>query len=127
METIDRILILFEGQNLEQQQFCKKIGIAPATFSSLKNRKSTVKDKQLFGIKKAYPKISLDWLIMGEGDMWIDNSPSTEIVEEPSAPYGKTNQQLQAELNECKAQLQITTDIISKGLANQNHDTQKKE
>ena len=67
----DRILKLIteyaHGSNLE---FSKQTGINNATLSNLKSGKTNPTLDMVYKIKNTFPKISLDWLINGDGDMY---------------------------------------------------------
>lgn len=123
----DRMAFVIQSYFTSKAEASEKLELSQQMVSGLTKGKTKPSLDTILQIHRLIPALNLHWLITGTGEFLIDaKKDDGQIIEEPIVPYGKTNQQLQAELNECKAQLQITTDIISKGLANQNHETQKK-
>lgn len=55
-----------------QQEFVEKIGSDKSTVSQIKNRKLPITNSILDKIKNAFPNISVNWLITGEGEMLLD-------------------------------------------------------
>jgi phage repressor protein C with HTH and peptisase S24 domain len=54
-----------------QQEFVEKIGSDKATVSQIKNRKLPITNSMLDKIKNAFPNVSVNWLLTGEGEMLI--------------------------------------------------------
>lgn len=61
----DRIIEFLQTKSISKNQFYIKTGIANGTL----DKKSGVTGETIYKIYQAYPEISLDWLIAGEGDM----------------------------------------------------------
>lgn len=76
MQTVaDRIFYIIEkDENLNETQFSKKIGVSQSTIYSLRRSKDGyVKSNIIAGIRKVYPRLNLDWLLFGEGEMFVDS------------------------------------------------------
>lgn len=73
--VVARVFNLMKIKGLNTNSFAKKIKVTQSTLSSLKNNKSgDVKSNVIIGIKEAFPEVSLDWLIMGEGEICIEEA-----------------------------------------------------
>ena len=102
MKVIERILDFLSAEKIDQIDFCKKSGLNPSTFSTAKQRVSEVKESVIINTKKMYPNLSLNWLVLGLGDMYEKEKPasinlqvqnnhtvdSTSITHEQKASYG---------------------------------------
>lgn len=54
----------------------EKIGTNKAAISDIKGCRKRLSLDLLRGLKSPYPEINLNWVIMGEGTMFIDESPA---------------------------------------------------
>lgn len=71
----DRIRQLMEVRKLTQQNFADILQISPASLSSIFNDRTKPTLNHVEAIHKAFPNISLQWLLYGDGDMY-DNHES---------------------------------------------------
>lgn len=78
MAVIQRIIKLYKSENLEQKEFSEKIGIPSSTFNNMLKRDSDPKYTTLRAILDAYPKLSLEWLMFGTGEMWTESPKSNQ-------------------------------------------------
>ncbi len=91
MEMKDRIRHIMEEQHMSQQVFADFIGLSAATLSSIFNGRTRPTLNIVEAIKKKIPTINTDWLLMGIGNMHIDDhegatdTPSTSTYT-PSEP-----------------------------------------
>lgn len=71
METtiFERIQLIINHYNLNDIQFSEKAGIKQSTFSKGKSRNSDLKYMTIVNILTAFPEVSTDWFVMGEGNM----------------------------------------------------------
>ena len=98
-----RIFRFIESLQMTQSDFASKTGISPSALTQLKNNAGNLSIDNVIKIKKAFPNISLDWLISGDGEMYekindsqssslfpdfVDNTVKQEIT--PPAAYEET-------------------------------------
>lgn len=86
-------LVEFEGS---QAKFSKKVGLSPQSINRIINQGSGVNGDTILAIAQSYPKLSMEWFITGEGEMWkasedeipessgrsIDDSEKEEMMRE---------------------------------------------
>lgn len=72
----DRIRIIMDSQKMSQQDFALKLGISPASLSSIFNGRTNPTSNHTIAIHSAFPEISINWLMFGEGDMIVKNEDS---------------------------------------------------
>ena len=87
MSTVkDRILVFIRHLNIGQNKFEKSCGLSCGTISSVKQAPNGT---TILKIIDAYPELSLEWLMRGEGDMLkntsTDNCIAVEGVEDQKA------------------------------------------
>ena len=75
-----------ETQKMTQQEFADYIGLAPATLSSIFNGRTRPTLNVVEALKKKFSNISLDWLMFGSGDMFMNSSSDTSVQEQSSSP-----------------------------------------
>ena len=68
---------------MTQQVFADYIGLAPATLSSIFNGRTRPTLNVVEALKRKIPNINFDWLMLGVGPMYIDQSIN-EAAEEPT-------------------------------------------
>ena len=78
----ERIKQLMTDQHLNQQSFAERLGISPASLSSIFNERTDPTLKHVDAIRKAFPQINLEWLLYGRGSMFLESPAS------PSSPTG---------------------------------------
>lgn len=59
---------------MSQQDFAKAIGVAPGSLSSVYSERTQPTNNYVQGIHKAFPDININWLMFGEGEMYVDKS-----------------------------------------------------
>lgn len=69
----ERIKEVMEYLGLSQQEFAQKLGISPASLSNIFNGRSKPTNNHVQAIHRAFPSISTNWLMFGEGVMFGDN------------------------------------------------------
>lgn len=70
----DRIRKVMEGQNMTQQEFADFVHISPASLSSVFTGRTRPTLAIVEAIKSALPDISTDWLMFGNGNMWLSEN-----------------------------------------------------
>lgn len=68
---------------MTQQVFADYIGLAPATLSSIFNGRTRPTLNVVEALKRKIPNINFDWLMLGVGPMYIDQSIN-EAAAEPA-------------------------------------------
>ena len=76
----ERIQLIINEYNLNETTFSEKVGIKQSTFSKGKTRNSDLKYMTIVNILTAFPEISVEWLVLGEGEMMKASSGSGELV-----------------------------------------------
>ena len=72
----DRIRQLMESLHLSQQEFSERTQIGTATLSNIFNGRTHPSIKVIELIKKNLPDISIDWLLLGVGPMYVNTTAS---------------------------------------------------
>lgn len=84
----ERIHQIMEFSKMSQQDFAAKLGISAASLSSIFNGRTRPTNNHTVAIHKAFPDISLNWLLFGEGEMReVESEGQAALFQtEPSAP-----------------------------------------
>ena len=95
-EMQHRIRKIMEMHDEIQQTFSAKLGISPATLSSIFKGRTRPTSNLVEAIHKQYPDISVSWLMFGEGEMFAnpnsvdkDSKSDTDVVD---VKQGESNQ-----------------------------------
>lgn len=67
---IERILQIMNYYKLSQRQFALKSNITPQALNNMIVRNHELKLSTAVDILKAFPEVSVEWFIMGEGSMF---------------------------------------------------------
>ena len=65
----ERIRQILEWTNLSQQDFAARLGISPASLSSIFTGRTKPTNNHVQAIHRAFPEIDISWLLFGEGMM----------------------------------------------------------
>jgi len=92
----DRIRQIMEDKHMTQQTFANFIGMSAASLSSIFNNRTKPTMNIVEAIKSKIPNVSLDWLMLGQGSMYMDSqgesSPAPQkndtSVKEPTFDFG---------------------------------------
>lgn len=91
----DRIRQLMEVRKLTQQNFADMLQISPASLSSIFNDRTKPTLNHVEAIHKAFPNISLQWLLYGDGDMYDNHESHDSSAGDPySTPSASQEQGL---------------------------------
>lgn len=74
---ITRIRKIIEAESLTRSDFAKKIEMSKYTLDGYLDGKNKPALALAEGILRAYPDISAEWLMRGEGSMYRDKRPTT--------------------------------------------------
>lgn len=72
----DRIKQIMLQERLNQKDFAATTGISPATLSSIFNGRTSPTLNHAEALHRRFPKLSMPWLMFGEGDMYIKDVPA---------------------------------------------------
>ena len=98
MGVLGRIKQIISANELSVSAFAKSIGLAQVTVNNYILGKRKISFELIDAIAKNYPNISLEWLLRGEGEMYVSNKPqqTTSIGE---AYYQKMLREMEAMKN----------------------------
>ena len=65
----NRIREVMQKANLSQQDFAAKLGVSPASISNIFIGRTNPTITHAFAVHKAFPEVSMNWLLFGEGEM----------------------------------------------------------
>lgn len=65
----DRIIQIMQMEGLTNAEFAEKIGISTSSLSHIFNGRNKPSLEVVMRIHKAYPRININWLLYGEGEM----------------------------------------------------------
>ena len=82
----ERIKLIMDNAGLTQQEFAVKLGISPASLSSIFTGRTNPTNNHVMAIHRAFPQINVNWLLFGEGEMSIGDVGFSATEEE-----GKSN------------------------------------
>ena len=70
----DRVKQVMDYYKLSQLQFANDLAVAPATISNIYKGKTAPTNNLVQSIHQAFPDVSINWLLFGEGDMLLSQS-----------------------------------------------------
>ena len=80
MDVKDRIKLLMDSVKMSQQEFAKVLGITPGSLSGILNERTRPTNNHTLAVHKAFPNISINWLLFGEGDLFgHEENPSQSL------------------------------------------------
>lgn len=71
----ERIRQIMEKAALSQQDFSARLGISPASLSSIFTGRTNPTNNHVQAIHRAFPEINVSWLLFGEGEMCSGSTP----------------------------------------------------
>lgn len=77
MTIKERFLFFAETQGISKVDFYKKIGVAASNFKGI-GMKSDIGSDKIVNFLSSYPEVSAEWLLMGKGNMFIDEKQNFE-------------------------------------------------
>jgi transcriptional regulator with XRE-family HTH domain len=108
----ERIKQLMEAQHMNQQTFSKMTGISTASLSSIFNGRTNPTLMHVEAIRNKFPNINLNWLLYGEGGMFVPtSSPTPTSLFDESDPSQNPTQTTVPETSS-------KTDILAEGMLN---------
>lgn len=84
----DRIIALMRHMGMSQKNFAEEICISPGTLSSIFSGRNNASLNTLNNIHERFPEVNMDWLMNGNGEMFVSGtsvSMQTEAGESGSS------------------------------------------
>jgi transcriptional regulator with XRE-family HTH domain len=70
----DRIIALMRHMGMSQKNFAEEICISPGTLSSIFSGRNNASLNTLNNIHERFPEVNMDWLLNGNGEMFVSGS-----------------------------------------------------
>lgn len=125
-----RIKNIISALGLTDSQFADRCGISRPTLSLLlagKNKK--ISDVMISQIHEAFPKVSILWLLFGEGEMFKIDNPATESPkndeENPIFPDNGSENGQQLNLSLVKYLENAIQNIVNKSVEDSKNELEK--
>ena len=99
----ERIRLIQEQLGLSQIEFANKLGISPASLSSILTGRTNPTSKHIMGIHQGFPEINVNWLMFGEGTMLAAGHEGNDELQQAE----KTNEDASASENSVTAEEQL--------------------
>lgn len=93
----ERIKLIMDNAGLTQQEFAVKLGISPASLSSIFTGRTNPTNNHVMAIHRAFPQINVNWLLFGEGEMSMGNADFSAAGEEGKSSALSEQQEEQTE------------------------------
>lgn len=91
MEENKRFAQLIEAKGVTRKFIAEKWDVNPQYITNLTNKKK-LGLKPIYNIKKLWPDVNLNWLLFGQGSMFLRPYKDTSnIIEEPTSSYGNND------------------------------------
>ena len=100
MDVLDRIKQIISTNELSVSAFAKSIGLAQVTVNNYILGKRKISFELIDAIAKNYPNISLEWLLRGDGEMYVSDKP-----QQPSSVGEEYYKQMVKEMEAMKDRL----------------------
>jgi len=112
--------LIFEVTGGRQTMFAEKIGVAQSTINSIVGKRQTKPGYEILNrIRFEYPNINIDWLLTGEGEMFLSNKPADQgqFGSEVERLLRQENEELRKDKSYLRNQVEFLTKLIEdKGL-----------
>lgn len=84
----ERIRQVMEHAKMSQQDFATKLGISPASLSSIFTGRTNPTNNHVQAVHRAFPEVNINWLLFGEGEMLPGGSAPERDGEAANAAPG---------------------------------------
>ena len=91
----ERIQTLIKALDISGREFCKSIGQSDSWNRNIGN---TIGIDIVSNILRTYPSVNINWLMFGEGDIFIGNTPNELRESTPKLYFNKNLENLLEEL-----------------------------
>lgn len=90
---VERLKFYMEKKELLPSQFADALGMPRSSFSQLMNgRNKSISDATIGKIHVAFPDLSIQWLLFGEGEMMAQHQPSASSKNQQSHTHSTPQQ-----------------------------------
>lgn len=122
MDFWDRLRLVIDTQSVSINKFEDSIGASRGVIAKMLRLKTDISSKWLVAIKENYPQYSLDWLMIGKGEMLdkdtqtADNKFAMELIEKKEAEIRSLARKIweqEKEIEELKKELPLSTSTTS--------------
>lgn len=96
MDIGKRFMDVFAYSGLSRLEFAERLKISPAVLSHISSGRNQPSLDLILALRRAYPEISLDWLLLGSGSMKRGQTDAQELFSRPVATDTPTVQLLKA-------------------------------
>lgn len=80
----ERIRQIQVALNMSQKDFAEAIGIAPGALSNIYSNRTNATSNHVKGIHNKFPQINVNWLMFGEGDMYVSSDANASDSPAPT-------------------------------------------
>lgn len=89
----DRISALMKHMGMSQKNFAEEICISPGSLSSIFSGRNNPSLNTLNNIHERFPEVNMDWLMNGNGEMFVSGAQVSTQIEAGEAGQNGTVQQ----------------------------------
>lgn len=89
----DRISALMRSMGMSQKNFAAEIRISPGSLSSIFSGRNNPSLSTLNNIHERFPEVNMDWLLNGNGEMFVSATPVSPQTEASEAGQNGVSQQ----------------------------------
>jgi transcriptional regulator with XRE-family HTH domain len=114
MNIIDRIREIIKYKGISTRKFCIDVGIANGFLDKVRD----VGSEKLMKILNAYPELSVEWLLTGNGQMLKESQPVKEEKKDEILPTQQIFELLKAQLEEKDRQIATLTEALKEVVKN---------
>ena len=121
MDFWDRLRLIIDTQRVSINKFEDSIGASRGVVAKMLRLKTDISSKWIVAIKEKYPQYSLDWLMIGKGEM-LDNNAQTadnkfamELIEKKEAEIKSLERKIweqEKQIEELKKASAISTSTL---------------
>lgn len=106
MDINDRFLLFLREKRISQKEFCEKTGYLRQSLSKfITGTTKLPKIDWVIGLLEQYPELNMRWLLLGEGEMWLDTPISKVEDSEQIKALKNENRMLQTALLDAKDEI----------------------
>lgn len=70
---VNRINTILQAKNITAKQFAEEIGVQPSGVSHILSGRNNPSLDFVMKVVRRYPEININWLMFGNGEMWVGN------------------------------------------------------